>query len=189
MYAASPINLRGRFNTCVADPVNSNARLKLRLQASANLTHVHDIDIAIEYKTKPCQPRLTFTICARPNISVLQVLDSFLKSAEDCRARGTQRRLSEVVRKSLETTLPSDAHATCSGRTHVGVTRIYPYMRHKMLSEFESREDLIVSLMASCHLPLYSNGAFVTRLLDGRIVFDGGFTNILPVPQVRAVHA
>jgi hypothetical protein len=71
--------------------------------------------------------------------------------------------------------LPDDAHIRCSGTTHIGITKVKPYggLHSKRVSRFETREDLLDALVASCHLPFLSNGSLTTQF-HGRSVMDGG---------------
>ena len=102
--------------------------------------------------------------------------------SQECRSRGTWGRLGGCLRKRLEDLLPHDAHTRSSGRLHVAVSKIKPWgaLKSKRVTRFESRVDLIEALMASCHLPLLSNGS-LTASFRGRRVADGGFTDVMPV--------
>lgn len=76
--------------------------------------------------------------------------------------------------------LPPDVHIRCSGRLFVSITE-FPSMRNKVISHFETREELLWVLVASMCLPI----AFI---LDfpvncGKRLgwhFDGGFSNDSP---------
>jgi hypothetical protein len=62
-------------------------------------------------------------------------------------------RLGPLLREFLQQYLPPDAHELCSGNTHVAVTRLLPYWQTQMISQFNSRDDLISALLTSCHIP------------------------------------
>jgi hypothetical protein len=62
-------------------------------------------------------------------------------------------RLGPLLREFLQQYLPPDAHELCSGNTHVAVTLLLPYWQTRMISQFDSREDLISALLTSCHIP------------------------------------
>ena len=49
----------------------------------------------------------------------------------------------------------------------------YGALHSKRVCRFESRADLVDALLASCHLPLMSDGSLTTRF-RGRRVIDGG---------------
>ena len=51
----------------------------------------------------------------------------------------------------------------------------YGALHSKRVCRFESRADLVDALLASCHLPLMSDGSLTTRF-RGRRVIDGGET-------------
>jgi hypothetical protein len=50
-----------------------------------------------------------------------------------------------------------------------------------LVSDFDSKADLIDALLTSCHIPVYFAGSFV-RTFRGRLAYDGGVSNFLPVP-------
>lgn len=58
----------------------------------------------------------------------------------------------EVVRKGLDDTLPSNAHEIMNNRegtVSVGITQLFPRPKGVIVSEFESRDDLIDVLLGS----------------------------------------
>lgn len=89
------------------------------------------------------------------------------------------RRLGPLLRQFLMDYLPHDAHVRNSGCTHVAITRVVPYFRPWIVSEFESRDDLINALLTSCHIPWYFDGRWMTKY-RGRYCIDGGVTNFIP---------
>nr|XP_053656732.1 patatin-like phospholipase domain-containing protein 4 [Cherax quadricarinatus] len=80
--------------------------------------------------------------------------------------------------------LPSDAHIRASGRLYVSVTRV-TNKENVLVSNWESREELIQCLLCSCFIPLYSGFKF--PLFRGTKYIDGCFTNNLPVIQQPAI--
>jgi hypothetical protein len=67
-----------------------------------------------------------------------------------------------VLMQTLETVLPDDIHERCSGTVHVAVTRVWPRLRPELITNFRSRKHLMESLLASCHIPWYFDGTFMT---------------------------
>ncbi|CAL4104118.1 unnamed protein product [Meganyctiphanes norvegica] len=75
--------------------------------------------------------------------------------------------------------LPNDAHELANGRLHVSVTRVSDG-KNCIISEWESRADLLECLRCSSFIPGWSGFRFPT--FRGEKFIDGGFTNNLPVP-------
>ncbi|MCX7343523.1 MAG: hypothetical protein NT128_05215 [Proteobacteria bacterium] len=95
---------------------------------------------------------------------------------------------SEVITKNVLSTirkfnpqLVGQAHKIVSGKLYVSVTHVkFPFLRNELVSTFHSDEDLVDTLMASCHLPWVINGNFFTKW-RGNTCIDGGLTNHNPV--------
>ncbi|XP_063870580.1 patatin-like phospholipase domain-containing protein 2 isoform X1 [Scylla paramamosain] len=73
--------------------------------------------------------------------------------------------------------LPPDAHLKANGRLHVSVTRMRD-MSNVIISEWDSREDLIQTLRSSCYILGFSG--MQPPLLNNEWHIDGGYTNRLP---------
>ena len=81
-------------------------------------------------------------------------------------------------------TLPPDAHLRANGRLHVSVTRMRD-MSNVIISEWNSREDLIQTLRCSCFIlgfsgmqpPMFNNDWYI----------DGGYTNRLPCNSPQTI--
>eukprot|EP00879_Flechtneria_rotunda_P027923 GHRR01029974.1.p1 GENE.GHRR01029974.1~~GHRR01029974.1.p1 ORF type:complete len:141 (-),score=22.57 GHRR01029974.1:316-738(-) len=91
-------------------------------------------------------------------LDMATVEQSMIEFGEDCLKNGTRYRLGPLLKDFLQQYLPPDAHEQCSGNTHVAVTRLLPYWRTKIISKFESRDDLIQALLTSCHIPWWVMG-------------------------------
>jgi hypothetical protein len=63
-----------------------------------------------------------------------------------------------VLRAFLEEHLPDDAHVHCKDHAYVAVTKVIPIARPVLVSEWSDRNDLIESLMTSCHIPFWLDG-------------------------------
>ncbi|EDO34170.1 predicted protein [Nematostella vectensis] len=83
------------------------------------------------------------------------------------------------LRGGLEKFLPHDGHEMATGRLYVSVTRLKDN-RNVLLSQYDSREFLIETLLASCFIPIYAGLKFPQ--FDGQKWYDGGFTDNLPRP-------
>ena len=87
--------------------------------------------------------------------------------------------IKDLVERSLEKLLPSDAHLRCSGRLGVSVTRLGWPSENKFISEFRSREDLIEAICAGCFIPLWSGSLWPPKF-RGESFVDGAYSNNTP---------
>lgn len=124
----------------------------------------------------------------------------------DCRENGVVGRVGGVLETALRRELPEDAHVRCS-RSNLFVSVTAPAwadartpgapagfnggpgaLENELISDFDSRDDLIGALLSSCHIPLYCG--WPARRYRGRLRVDGGWTRLAPTPPVseRAVR-
>lgn len=89
--------------------------------------------------------------------------------------------LNDALHEGLAKVLPDDIHLRATDRLHISVTRLAD-RKNLIISQFESREHLIDTLLASSYVPLLSG--WVPPRLGGELVFDGGYTD--NVPKVHA---
>ncbi|KAM4738315.1 patatin-like phospholipase domain-containing protein 2 [Anableps anableps] len=82
--------------------------------------------------------------------------------------------LESVLRKHL----PSDAHHFASGRLGVAVTRLSDGM-HLIMSEFQSKEEVVKALLCSCFVPGYCG--FLPPVFKGVHYMDGGLSGLQPL--------
>ncbi|XP_068211238.1 patatin-like phospholipase domain-containing protein 4 isoform X2 [Palaemon carinicauda] len=75
--------------------------------------------------------------------------------------------------KGLES-LPPDAHIRASGRLYISVTRVRD-MKNVIISKWDTRDDLIQTLRASCFILGYSG--MKPPLVNGERYIDGGYSN------------
>ncbi|GMH45827.1 hypothetical protein BSKO_13790 [Bryopsis sp. KO-2023] len=117
-------------------------------------------------------------------MSSKDLMDGALELSADCREYGTRGRLKQALENTLRELLPQDAHIKCSGKAHVAITQVYPFndMGGYMVSEFDSREDLIQTLLTSCHIPMWFNNRPFTRYRQ-TFATDGGLVNFIPGPS------
>ena len=74
--------------------------------------------------------------------------------------------------------LPKDAHERANGRLHISVTRASD-LTNEIISSWNSRDELIQSLICSCFIPIFSGSKFPS--FRDRLYLDGGYTNKQPV--------
>ncbi|KAK0088284.1 hypothetical protein PV325_012480 [Microctonus aethiopoides] len=79
--------------------------------------------------------------------------------------------------ESLQKYLPHDAHTRVNGKLHISLTRVYDG-KNVIVSQFNSREDLLQALLASSFVPIFS-GLLPPRF-HGIRYMDGGFSDNLP---------
>ncbi|XP_031566531.1 patatin-like phospholipase domain-containing protein 4 isoform X1 [Actinia tenebrosa] len=82
------------------------------------------------------------------------------------------------LRKGMEEYLPSNCHKLASGRLFISVTSLKT-RKNLMISEYESKDELMKVLLASCYIPFYVGLDFPE--FKGQKWADGGLTNNLPV--------
>ncbi|XP_045893767.1 patatin-like phospholipase domain-containing protein 2 [Micropterus dolomieu] len=90
--------------------------------------------------------------------------------------------LLRIVRESLLERLPADAHLRASGKLCVSLTRLADG-KNILVSEFDSREELIQVLMCSCFFPIYCG--FMPPSYRGVLYMDGALSNNMPLFEQR----
>ncbi|XP_077591391.1 patatin-like phospholipase domain-containing protein 2 [Stigmatopora nigra] len=85
--------------------------------------------------------------------------------------------LLQLVKESLLACLPSDAHLLASGKLCVSLTRVSDG-KNVLVSDFESREDLIQALLCSCFVPFYCG--VIPPKYRGVHYVDGAVSDNLP---------
>ncbi|RZF33739.1 hypothetical protein LSTR_LSTR007998 [Laodelphax striatellus] len=73
--------------------------------------------------------------------------------------------------------LPEDAHLRVSGKLHISLTRVYDG-KNVIVSQFNSKEDLLQALLASAFVPIFSG--LIPPKWHGVRYIDGGFSDNLP---------
>ncbi|KAF8764621.1 patatin-like phospholipase domain-containing protein 2 [Argiope bruennichi] len=86
--------------------------------------------------------------------------------------------LNSILKERLENALPENAHILCSGRLFISVTR-WSDNQNVILSQFNSRQELIQALLCSCFIPYYSG--LNKPKFQGEVYVDGGMSDNLPV--------
>ncbi|KAL7673154.1 hypothetical protein ACOME3_008025 [Neoechinorhynchus agilis] len=96
-----------------------------------------------------------------------------------------QFKLSDAIRRSLDSILPSNAHSICSGRLHVSLTK-WRETEHHMVSHFETREELIEVLVCSSFIPILSG--LIPPKYKGEYYWDGGVTQNCPAVDEATIR-
>ncbi|KAM8750735.1 patatin-like phospholipase domain-containing protein 2 isoform 1-T1 [Acanthopagrus schlegelii] len=90
--------------------------------------------------------------------------------------------LRQTVQDVLLEKLPADAHRRASGRLCVSLTRLTDG-KNVLVSEFDSREELIQVLICSCFFPVYCG--FAPPSYRGVRYMDGALSNNMPLFEQR----
>ncbi|XP_069018842.1 patatin-like phospholipase domain-containing protein 2 [Embiotoca jacksoni] len=85
--------------------------------------------------------------------------------------------LLQIVQDSLLGSLPEDAHVRASGKLCVSLTKV-SNGKNLLVSEFNSREELIEALLCSCFVPIYCG--IIPPTYRGVHYVDGAVSDNLP---------
>lgn len=85
--------------------------------------------------------------------------------------------INQILSDALNEVLPENAHKIVSGRLHISLTRVSD-RKAVIVSEFESKEELIQALLTSAFVPLYSG--LVPPSFRGVRYVDGGLSDNIP---------
>lgn len=86
--------------------------------------------------------------------------------------------------EGLQKFLPPDAHERVNGKLHISLTRVYDG-KNVIVSQFNSREDLLQALLCACFIPVFS-GLLPPRFHGVRYM-DGAFSDNLPTLDENTV--
>lgn len=92
--------------------------------------------------------------------------------------------INAILTETLEKALPDDVHVRASGKLHISLTRVYDG-QNVIVSEFDSKEEVIQALLCSCFIPFWSG--FIAPKFKGITYTDGGFTNNLLILDDKTV--
>lgn len=123
------------------------------------------------------------------NLQLAYATTDILQVAIDARARSLgpfhpSFDINATVRDALVRGLPDDVHVRASGKLHVSLTRVYDG-ENVIISQFDSKEDLIQVLLCSCFIPFWSG--LVAPKYRGVTYIDGGFSNNLLILDDKTV--
>lgn len=109
---------------------------------------------------------------------------------------GVWMKLATPLQQLMNDVLPADAHRRCNGRLHVAVCSIAQDMElqwplhTETVTEFQSREHLIETCMASSFIPFYLQASPWLKTRSGKRLVDGGLIDIVPVIEgVRTIKS
>ncbi|XP_041365493.1 1-acylglycerol-3-phosphate O-acyltransferase Pnpla3-like [Gigantopelta aegis] len=85
--------------------------------------------------------------------------------------------INRILRDVMLQVLPLNAHLICSGRLYVSMTRVHD-KKNVIISQYDSREELIEALLCSAFVPFYS-GMLPPKFRGVRYV-DGSLSDNLP---------
>ncbi|XP_003742585.1 patatin-like phospholipase domain-containing protein 2 [Galendromus occidentalis] len=86
--------------------------------------------------------------------------------------------INDILFEDLEKMLPSDAHIRSDGKLFISVTKSSS-LENQVISRYSTREELILTLMASCFIPVFSG--YIPPKIRGERFIDGGFSCNLKV--------
>ena len=112
-------------------------------------------------------------------ISSQDSLEACTYISERCRSVGyTRKTLRLALDQMLMDLLPTDAYEKLNqrpGNCTVAYREIFPTMTSHLVTEYQSNDDLIDVLRASCNIPFYFNGNSATVAVRGHFAVDGFF--------------
>ncbi|XP_011694955.1 PREDICTED: patatin-like phospholipase domain-containing protein 3 isoform X2 [Wasmannia auropunctata] len=120
--------------------------------------------------------------CLLCDLPLGEMTSNVLRVAREARQRtlgpfSPSFNVQEILLSSLRKFLPDDAHIRVNGKLHISLTRVYDG-KNVIVSQFNSKEDLLQALLATSFVPLFS-GLLPPRF-HGIRYMDGGFSDNLP---------
>ena len=86
-------------------------------------------------------------------------------------------KLNEMLLRDIQQELPENAHIRATGKLYISLTQ-FPEGQNVIVSDYQTRDELVQVLLCSCFVPFYS-GIFPPTYRGVRYV-DGGLSNNLP---------
>lgn len=111
-----------------------------------------------------------------------QMMEGVYRIQRSAAANGLLMKGREPIEQFLRSSLTEDAVKLCAGRLIVAVTHTSPQRSLRepaLIKEWESVDDLVESLIASCWIPLYL-GPSLTVPFRGGTAVDGGLNRMVP---------
>ncbi|XP_076369555.1 1-acylglycerol-3-phosphate O-acyltransferase Pnpla3-like isoform X2 [Tachypleus tridentatus] len=121
--------------------------------------------------------------CLICNVPLGESTTDVLKIAVKARARALGPfhpgfDINGILHDGLVNMFPDDVHLRSNGRLHVSVTRVSDG-ENVLLTQFDSKEDLIQALLCSCFIPFYTG--ILPPKFHGVAYMDGGFSDNVPI--------
>ena len=92
--------------------------------------------------------------------------------------------IQECLLEGMSKHLPEDAHHRVNGKLHISLTRVYDG-QNVIVSNFNSREDLLNALLCACFIPGFSG--LLPPKFHGIRYMDGAFSDNLPILDENTV--
>ena len=111
--------------------------------------------------------------------------------ADECHRHGTGWKLESVLSQALKTHVPDTAVKDIHrhGNLSIAATWVWPQPGVEYISRFESKDDLIQTILTSCFIPGYSTPSLCRRFRQ-RYAIDGGLVQFVPkLPHYVKVSA
>lgn len=114
----------------------------------------------LENKMAGCSAGALAAACAMCGCCVGQMCSDVLEIAIRARSRALGPfhptfSIVDIIRNGLRRILPPNAHEICSGRLFISLTK-WKENKNVLISQFDSREELIQVLICSSFVPLWS---------------------------------
>lgn len=102
-------------------------------------------------------------------------------------SKAFKRNIHNGIKESLRTFLPQDILARCNGRLHVCVTKVWPNPQGKVtiINHFDSLDQLLDVIAASCFIPLYSAPSIAAVIGQERYIDGGIFAFLPPIGEIK----
>lgn len=122
-------------------------------------------------------------MCLVSDFPMDKAINNIVKMAKHCRSLSLgplhpKFNIFDIMRDDLESYMPEDAHIRSSGKLFVTVTNALT-LKSEIIANFDSREELIDVLMASCFIPYFLG--FVPPKVKNTRYIDGGISCNIPV--------
>ncbi|CAL8385696.1 unnamed protein product [Boreogadus saida] len=119
--------------------------------------------------------------------SLIKCCEDVISVAKEARKRNLgplhpSFNLVKVLKAGLERDLPADAHLRVAGRLSVSLTRVADG-ENVLVSDFNSKEELIQALVCSCFIPIYCG--IIPPFFRGVRYVDGGISDNLPQSELK----
>lgn len=100
-----------------------------------------------------------------------------------------QSNIDKGLKEELRTILPHNVLELCNGRLHITTTKLWPNPKAEatIISHFNSNEELVDVLAASCYIPMYSDSRLSTTIhgYNGFYADGGVFAFMPPLGDIR----
>lgn len=133
---------------------------------------------------------MVYAFCETFEISLLgEMTSDFFRVVNEARSHSLgpfspSFNIQTCLLEGLQKFLPPDAHERVNGRLHVSLTRSCDG-KNIIVSQFDSREDLLQALLCACFIPGFSG--IIPPKFQGIRYMDGAFSDNLPVLDENTV--